>query len=69
LFRLFTKIKGGRFVLHAEAFTATHMTVTRLVPSSPISKSSPVLRVRHIHGDKGYRGHNYPDRFKVWISG
>ena len=22
-----------------------------------------------IHGDKGYRGHNYPDRFKVWISG
>jgi transposase, IS5 family len=19
--------------------------------------------------DKGYRGHNYPDRFKVWISG
>jgi hypothetical protein len=25
--------------------------------------------VRRIHGDKGYRGHNYPDRFKVWISG
>jgi len=26
-------------------------------------------RPRGIHGDKGYRGHNYPDRFKVWISG
>ena len=25
--------------------------------------------MRRIHGDKGYRGHNYPDRFKVWISG
>jgi IS5 family transposase len=25
--------------------------------------------VHRIHGDKGYRGHNYPDRFKVWISG
>jgi hypothetical protein len=25
--------------------------------------------VGRIHGDKGYRGHNYPDRFKVWISG
>ncbi len=25
--------------------------------------------VRRIHGDKGCRGHNYPDRFKVWISG
>src|SRR4030088_1738945 len=24
---------------------------------------------RRINGDKGYRGHNYPDRFKVWISG
>ena len=27
-------------------------------------------RVRNCdRGDKGYRGHNYPDRFKVWISG
>jgi IS5 family transposase len=27
------------------------------------------VAVRGIHGDKGYRGHNYPDRFKVWITG
>src|SRR6476620_7589960 len=27
------------------------------------------VTVRRIHGDKGYRGHNYPNRFKVWISG
>ena len=27
------------------------------------------VAARRIHGDKGYRGHNYPDRFKVWISG
>ena len=27
------------------------------------------VAVRRIHGDKGYRGHNYPDRFRVWISG
>ncbi|MGY4183006.1 hypothetical protein ACVIHH_008297 [Bradyrhizobium sp. USDA 4518] len=26
------------------------------------------VAARRIHGDKGYRGHNYPDRFKVWIS-
>ena len=25
--------------------------------------------MRRIHVDTGYRGHNYPDRFKVWISG
>jgi IS5 family transposase len=27
------------------------------------------VTVRRIHGDKDYRGHNYPNRFKVWISG
>ena len=27
------------------------------------------VAVRRIHGDKGYRGRNRPDRFKVWISG
>ena len=27
------------------------------------------VEVRRIHGDKGYRGHNHPDRFKVWITG
>jgi hypothetical protein len=24
---------------------------------------------RRIHGDKTYRGHSCPDRFRVWISG
>ncbi len=27
------------------------------------------VTLRRIHGDKGYRGHNYRDRFKVWITG
>ena len=27
------------------------------------------VTVRGIHSDKGYRGHNCPDRFKVFISG
>jgi IS5 family transposase len=27
------------------------------------------VAVRGIHSDKGYRGHNCPDRFKVFISG
>lgn len=25
--------------------------------------------VQRIHVDKGYRGHSYPNRFRVWISG
>jgi transposase, IS5 family len=29
----------------------------------------PGIAVRRIYGDKGYCGHNYPGRFKVWISG
>ena len=27
------------------------------------------LEVRRIHVDKGYRGHNYPNRFRVFITG
>jgi transposase, IS5 family len=43
---------------------AIRTTATRSVPSSLISKTSQVA-VRRIHGDKGYRGHNYPDGFRV----
>ena len=27
------------------------------------------VEVRRIHVDKGYRGHDYPNKFRVWISG
>jgi IS5 family transposase len=27
------------------------------------------VEVRRIHLDKGYRGHSYPNKFRVWISG
>ena len=27
------------------------------------------VEARRIHVDKGYRGHNHPHRFRVWISG
>ena len=27
------------------------------------------VEVRRIHVDKGYRGHTYPNKFRVWISG
>ncbi|MCG8593959.1 MAG: transposase, partial [Kiloniellales bacterium] len=27
------------------------------------------VEVRRIHVDKGYRGHGYPNKFRVWISG
>jgi hypothetical protein len=37
----------------------------RSVRSSPISKKLTGLAACRIHADKGYRGHNYPDRLKV----
>ena len=27
------------------------------------------VEAQRIHVDKGYRGHNHPNKFKVWISG
>jgi IS5 family transposase len=27
------------------------------------------VETRRIHVDKGYRGHNHPHKFRVWISG
>jgi transposase, IS5 family len=27
------------------------------------------IETRRIHVDKGYRGHNHPQKFRVWISG
>ena len=67
--RLPPRPKAGSSCCMPRPCTAIPMTATRSVPSSPISKSSQVSQSRRIHGDKGYRGHNYPDRFKVWISG
>jgi hypothetical protein len=39
------------------------------VQTSARGSPAHLAAARRIHGDKGYRGHNYPDRFKVWISG
>jgi transposase, IS5 family len=44
------------------------MTATLGPVIAHLEKPTGVV-VRRIHGDKGYSGHNYPDRFKVWISG
>jgi IS5 family transposase len=58
--------KGGQFVLHAKALQGNPYDGHTLGPD--LEKLTGVT-VRRIHGDKGYRGHNYPNRFKVWISG
>jgi len=64
-----TAPRGGQFVLHAKALHGNPYDGHTLgLVIADLEKLTGVA-VRRIHGDKGYRGHNYPDRFKVWISG
>jgi IS5 family transposase len=64
-----TAPKGGQFVLHAKALHGNPYDGHTLGPIIADLEKLTGVAVRRIHGDKGYRGHNYPDRFKVWISG
>jgi transposase, IS5 family len=64
-----TAPKGGQFVLHAKALHGNPYDGHTLAPVIVDLEKLTGVAVRRIHGDKGYRGHNYPDRFKVWISG
>ena len=61
--------KGGQFVLHAKALHGNPYDGHTLGPVTADLEKLTGVAVRRIHGDKGYRGHNCPDRFRVWISG
>ena len=58
-----------QFVLHAKALHGNPYDGHTLGPVIADLEKLTGVTVRCIHGDKGYRGHNYPNRFKVWISG
>ena len=64
-----TAPKGGQFVLHAKALHGSPYDGHSLGPVIADLEKLTGVTVCRVHGDKGYRGHNYPDRFKVWISG
>jgi IS5 family transposase len=64
-----TAPKGGQFVLHAKALHGNPYDGHTLGPVIADLETLTGVEVRRIHGDKGYRGHNYANRFKVWISG
>jgi hypothetical protein len=61
--------KGGQFVLHAKALHGNPYDGHTLGPVIADLERLTGVEVRRIHGDNGYRGHNHPDRFKVWITG
>jgi IS5 family transposase len=64
-----TAPKGGQFVLHAKALHGNPYDGHTLGPVIAELEHLTGVEVRRIHVDKGYRGHNYPNRFRVWISG
>jgi transposase, IS5 family len=63
-----TKPKGGQFVLHAKALHGNPFDGHTLGPAIAGLEKLTGVEVRRIHADKGYRGHTYPNRFRVWIS-
>jgi transposase, IS5 family len=64
-----TSPKGGQFVLHAKALHGNPYDGHTLGPIIADLERLTGVEVRRIHVDKGYRGHNHPHRFRVWISG
>jgi len=64
-----TAPKGGQFVLHAKALHGNPYDGHTLGPVIADLEKLTGVEVRRIHVDKGYRGHNHPNRFRVWISG
>ncbi|WP_316980294.1 IS5 family transposase [Shumkonia mesophila] len=64
-----TAPKGGQFVLHAKALHGNPFDGHTLGPIVADLAELTGVEPKRIHVDKGYRGHNHPNRFRVWISG
>ena len=64
-----TKPKGGQFVLHAKALHGNPFDGHTLGPVIAELESQTGVTTRRIHVDKGYRGHNHLEKFRVWITG
>jgi transposase, IS5 family len=64
-----TRPKGGQFVLHAQALHGNPHDGHTLGPVVAAMEQLTGVEVDRIHVDKGYRGHSYENKFRVWISG
>jgi IS5 family transposase len=64
-----TKPRGGQFVLHAKALHGNPFDGHTLGPVIAELEALTGVETRRIHVDKGYRGHNHQEKFRVWISG
>lgn len=64
-----TQARGGQFVLHAQALHGNPFDGHTLGAAIADIEKNTGIEVKRIHVDKGYRGHNHPNKFRVWISG
>jgi len=64
-----TQPKGGQFVLHARALHGNPFDGHTLGPAIDDIERMTGIEVKRGHVDKGYRGHNHPHKFRIWISG
>src|SRR3982074_1708688 len=63
------KPKGGMFVRHPKPLHANPFDGHTLGPVITELEQQTGVETRRIHVDKGYRGHNHKEKFRVWISG
>jgi transposase, IS5 family len=56
-------------VLHAKALHGNPFDSHTLGPMVADMERLTGIEAKRIHVDKGYRGHNHLNKFKVWISG
>jgi IS5 family transposase len=64
-----TSPKGGQFVLHAKALQGNPFDGHTLGPVIADLEKLTGVEAKRIHVDKGYRGHNHPNKYRVWITG
>jgi IS5 family transposase len=64
-----TKPRGGQFVLHAKALHGNPFDGHTLGPVIADLEQLTGVETRRIHVDKGYRGHNHKEKFRVWVTG
>ncbi|TWB08780.1 hypothetical protein FBZ89_1544 [Nitrospirillum amazonense] len=64
-----TKPKGGLFVLHAQALHTNPFDGHTLAKAVADIKANTGREPDGVHIDRGYRGHDHPNKFKVWITG
>lgn len=64
-----TKPKGGQFVLHARALHGNPFDGHTLGAAIADIERMTAIEVKRGHVDRGYRGHNHPHKFRIWITG